>query len=273
MTWNLWWRHGPWRPRQAAILATLREVDADIVTLQEVWEEIGGDRQADLMARQLGFQAVARCVDHEPGTRNGNAILSRWPIRASTALPLLSSGGTPTRSALLAEIETPSGTLPVVTTHLSWRPDHSAVRQDQVRALARFLANYQPTDFPPVLTGDLNAEPTSDELRMLTGRTSVPVPGVVFADAWEQTGDGGPGYTWHPANPYVARNPWPRRRVDYVLVGLPQAPPILDDNTPHLRMVRCRLEGVDQVDGVQPSDHYAVVADLELTSKAPEREG
>jgi endonuclease/exonuclease/phosphatase family metal-dependent hydrolase len=37
MTWNIWWRFGPrWRGRQPALLETLRQVDPDVVALQEV---------------------------------------------------------------------------------------------------------------------------------------------------------------------------------------------------------------------------------------------
>ncbi|MBJ7369551.1 MAG: endonuclease/exonuclease/phosphatase family protein, partial [Ilumatobacteraceae bacterium] len=42
LTWNLWWQFGPWRDRQEAILTTLRNENADIVFLQEVWAQEGG---------------------------------------------------------------------------------------------------------------------------------------------------------------------------------------------------------------------------------------
>ena len=37
MSWNLWWRHGPWEQRQQAIAATLAEVQPDLCGFQEVW--------------------------------------------------------------------------------------------------------------------------------------------------------------------------------------------------------------------------------------------
>ena len=57
MTWNIWWRFGPrWRDRQPALLETLRQVDPDVVALQEVW---GSDEttQADEFAAALGLFA------------------------------------------------------------------------------------------------------------------------------------------------------------------------------------------------------------------------
>ncbi|MDX2860114.1 endonuclease/exonuclease/phosphatase family protein, partial [Streptomyces scabiei] len=42
VTWNLWWRFGPWQERQKAILAVLRELRPDAVGLQEVWQRGDG---------------------------------------------------------------------------------------------------------------------------------------------------------------------------------------------------------------------------------------
>ena len=38
-TWNIWARYGPWEERAPVIESTLREIDADIVGLQEVWDD------------------------------------------------------------------------------------------------------------------------------------------------------------------------------------------------------------------------------------------
>jgi len=39
LTWNIWWRFGPWQRRQPAISSTLAQIDADIIALQEVWSD------------------------------------------------------------------------------------------------------------------------------------------------------------------------------------------------------------------------------------------
>ena len=39
LSWNIWWRYGPWEARRPAIAATLPQLDADVVCLQEVWDE------------------------------------------------------------------------------------------------------------------------------------------------------------------------------------------------------------------------------------------
>ena len=252
-TWNIWWRYGQWQARHAAIRATLQRIRPDIVALNEVWQQVGTEGQASDLGRCLGLHAVARYLPHQPGVLTGNAILSRWPIR-HTDSTLLSR----TRSVLYAEIDSPHGSLLVFTTHLSWRPDESSRRQDQIRNVLKFISDQHRAAFPPILMGDLNAEPNSDELRMLTGRTSVPVPSLGFFDAWEQVGDGTPGHTYARSNPYLTDEPWPSRRIDHVLPGLPTIDPITGWFVP----LRCWVDGSTPVDGVQPSDHYAVVAEL-----------
>jgi endonuclease/exonuclease/phosphatase family metal-dependent hydrolase len=159
--------------------------------------------------------------------------------------------------ALHARIDTPGGALPMFTTHLTYGLGRSQVRVAQVRALAEFVAG-QVADcaYPPVVTGDLNAEPGSDELRLLGGLLTAPAaPGLVLIDAWRYGDPGDPGFTWDRRNGYQASSIVPDSRIDYILVG------------PHRRgrgRVRSvRLGGTAPVDGVWPSDHFAVVAELQ----------
>ena len=41
LSWNLWWRYGPWERRREAIAATLAEAEPDLCGLQEVWGRRG----------------------------------------------------------------------------------------------------------------------------------------------------------------------------------------------------------------------------------------
>jgi endonuclease/exonuclease/phosphatase family metal-dependent hydrolase len=144
----------------------------------------------------------------------------------------------------------------VYCAHLSWRDDHSAIRQAQVAEICRFVRERRPRPFPAVLCGDLNAEPTSDEVRMLTGHAAVPVPGVMFRDAWLAAGNAArEGATASNANPFNAAALGRERRIDYVLVGTPKF-----GGVGHV--VDARLAGNAPVDGLWPSDHLAVVAEL-----------
>lgn len=260
LTWNLWWRFGPWEERQPAILETLRRVDADVLCLQEVYETRDGKSQAADLADALGLHHTytAGLGLDLANESLGNAVLSRWPITATEARGLPApSGLDELRVVLRADVEGPRGGLEVFCTHLNWRLDQSHVRQVQLAAVCEFIAETKPRrTYPPVLCGDMNADPESDEIRMLVGQRPPPVPKLVFLDAWRARGDGGPGYTWSHANPYTLLDPEPERRLDYVFVGYPR------DDDAGGEPTACLVEGVDPVGGVHASDHYAVCAEL-----------
>jgi endonuclease/exonuclease/phosphatase family metal-dependent hydrolase len=260
LTWNLWWRHGPWEARQPAIVATLQRLAPDVVCLQEVWAERDGPSQAAQLADALGGYHAA----FEPGAgfdltehALGNAVLSRWPIQAQTARRLPAPAGLDElRVVLRADLDGPRGPLEVFVTHLNFRLDQSDVRQHQVRAVCEFVAETAARrTYPPLLCGDFNADPGSDEVRMLTGLSPCPVPKLVFLDAWRAGGDGGPGFTWDNANPFAALDCEPDRRIDYVFVGYPRGHGAG-------QVVTARVEATDAVDGVHPSDHRALYAEL-----------
>ena len=90
---------------------------------------------------------------------------------------------------------------------------------------------------------------------MLTGLTTCPVEGLFFHDAWGGAGGEGPGYTWDNDNPYASAKFEANRRIDYILVGWPEA-----RGAGHI--VDCRIAGNEPVGGVWPSDHHAVLAEL-----------
>src|SRR5262245_42304973 len=56
VTWNIWARYGPWELRAPVIAATLAETGADIIGLQEVWDD-GTRNQARELAAALGFES------------------------------------------------------------------------------------------------------------------------------------------------------------------------------------------------------------------------
>ena len=261
--WNIWARYAAWEVRGPIIEAQLRAVAPDICLLVEVWDEPNGRSQAAELAAALGgyHHVYASNLTFADGVHAGNAILSRWPIARSEVrtLPLTAPNGSQDnddeeRLCVFAEVDGPRGAIQAFCAHLSWRTDHGAIRQEQTRAIAEFARDTRPRAFPAVLGGDLNAEPDTDEIRMLTGHAAVPVPGIWFRDAWVHGGDG-PGYTWSNANPWAATSLDGDRRIDYVLVGHPKLGGVGD-------VVHAELLGDTPVDGVYGSDHFGLVTDL-----------
>ncbi|MCF6305558.1 MAG: endonuclease/exonuclease/phosphatase family protein, partial [Rhodobacteraceae bacterium] len=190
------------------------------------------------------------------GVFMGNAILSRWPILQSDISALYEpKGAEESRVVIFAEIDGPRGKIPVFCTHLHWQMHHSHIRQQQVADLTKFIDTKRPWKFPPVLCGDFNADPHAEEVRMLTGQTACPTKNLVFYDAWAFINPSENGFTWDNTNPYAAEAFEPDRRIDYVFTGLPRM-----RGAGHV--VGCKLVASAAVDGVQPSDHYGVLAEL-----------
>jgi endonuclease/exonuclease/phosphatase family metal-dependent hydrolase len=259
VSWNLWWRFGGnWRERQPRIIATLRELRADVVGLQEVWVG-GGTSQAEVLASEPGLHSAVATPSLPPPPRPvespdqadvevGVAVLSRWPVVEEREHRLPSVNRTPPPVALLATLGHPAGPLHVVVSCVEWEPafvdDHLA----QTRALAELVADPAlDGPLPVLLVGDLNAPPDTPQIRTLTD---------VMVDTWVAGGGDGDDITLSSANPYAQTNAWAQmdRRIDYVLAR------------PGHREARVSVERAfiagRPVDGPPPSDHYAVVADL-----------
>ena len=267
MTWNLWWRFGPWEARRHAIVDTIRAANPDVLCLQEVWAETalagtaGVSGMADILTDELGYHAASSTPIGRSDVGFTNAVISRWPssILHDEALPRV-DGSPGHRRIVAASVATPWGSWPFASTHLDHRFDDSDARQVHCRRVLELASGWRgdPTsDLPVIIGADLNAVPDSAEVRMLTGRAAGP-GGIVFSDAWEQAGDG-PGSTWRRENPHAADSAWPNRRIDYVLVSWPRPKPVGNPISAHLVGT-----GPVDVDGgaVWPSDHAAVVVDI-----------
>ena len=258
MTWNVWGRFGPWERRAAAIVATIRAVDPDIVLLQETWLDGTGASQVEQLADELGLVGVHAGGELMFDTWGPtNAILSRWPVDAAVThqLPALHAddwGGL----ALTCSISGPRRPVLVCNVALDWPPHASASRQHALVHLADVIvARQEGARSPLVIGGDFNAGPDSDEIRMLLGRRAPARPGFVLFDAWEHAVTPGAGETWSRKNPWAAPNLLPDQRIDHLFTGWPRRGGVGS-------VLGAWLAGVEPHDGVVASDHYAVVADV-----------
>ena len=253
----------------ALIRRTIAELRPDAIGLQEIIVRHEGFDQAAAILDGLGYEWAFGAAwrwsdaqggplgpDHPNADAFGNVIAARWPLADVAVEPLPGAETGERRSIIGALVDTPEGRLPFASTHLNWKLDHGWVRERQVLAVARFvrdLAGEAPA-LPPIVVGDMNAEPDATEMRYLAGLTSLAGQSVYFQDAWRLGGDGGPGHTWDNRNTYAALSSEPTRRIDYVWVGHPREGRGVVE---HARVV---LD--ESVDGVFPSDHFGVIADV-----------
>ncbi len=261
MTLNLWHDAGPWQERRALIRDWLDRLEPDLIGLQEVLRGDQVDQAAELFACRDFHLDYVRASDFwdQRGLTFGNAIASRWPIRERAELQLPGSGDGEKRAALSLRIESPRGEICFTTTHLHWKLHHGNVRERQVVALFDWVWKRRPREgFPPILVGDFNAEPESSEIRYLVGLQSLGGKSAALRDAWRGAGEGrekNEGLTWSNRNPYA--RPWlePDRRIDYLVAG-PSRPGGIG------AFASCRGVCDSASDGVWPSDHFGVYAEL-----------
>jgi endonuclease/exonuclease/phosphatase family metal-dependent hydrolase len=268
LTLNCWNVSPPFEERLARTRAGIERLQPDIIGLQEIVVRPDGFDQGEEILRGLGYEwafAPAFWWDDEGNLRPprddgvgfGNLIASRHPLLRSEwrQLPGWESGEG--RSVVAVVIDAPCGQVVCACTHLNWKFHHGNVRERQVLAVARFIDEFSAGVFlPPILVGDLNADPDSAEVRFLCGLQSLEGESVYFQDAWRIAGDGSAGITWDNRNPFAATEREPDRRIDYVLVGLPREG--------RGRVEDARLVMNEARNGIYPSDHFGVIAYLRM---------
>lgn len=268
-TLNIWNRSGPWKERLKLIRRDLQDLQPAVLGLQEVLRlgqhsEGSSQNQAEEIAEGGGYEiAYGKAADFGGGLEFGNALLSRYPILESVVVPLPGAESGETRSLLFCRVETPHGQLPVFVTHLNWKLHHGAVRLRQIQFIVDEVMTRAPVDsskLPPVLMGDFNAEPESDEIRFLRGLATIDGRSVYFSDAWIAGGDDGPGATFDRKNRFAALSHEPPRRIDYIFVRGP-------DRKWRGEPMETRLVFTQSENGVWPSDHFGLVTDIAAVAR------
>ena len=271
VTLNIWNNQGPWPERLRLIRRELGELAPDIVGLQEVLHldpaeaQQATPDQAQAIGDGFGYYCAFASAWHiGGGLQFGNALLSRWPIVHADNFQLPCEPDDETRGLLHCVLDSPHGRIAVFVTHLSWKLHQSDIRQQQVAFIAGKVRELAPLDnspgFPPILMGDFNAEPESDEIRYLRGFNSRLGRSIYFADCFAAAGDGSPGYSYARANPYALRAHEPNRRLDYIFSRGP-------DRELRGEPLSARLCFNQPVDGIWPTDHYGVLAEIQAAPR------
>ena len=276
-----------WEERRGVIVEWLEHLAPDVVCLQEVWEDGNSGNSAGWIVDHMpdagwhwrfgggGFPAT---VWPDPELRFGSAILSRWPIdeHAFHLLPVVAGLHPGVDNIPWELLHVRTAGLDVFSTHLAAAPEYGRHRAAQVLAIDELiraargdldtLVDFQtPREaMPPILCGDFNAEPESDEIRFLSAMTALDGRTTHYQDAWRAAGDG-PGWThdWR-RNPIAAALNGPRKRVDYVFVG----DPFLRAGSAG-RVLSASLAFDDTLTGRVASDHTGLVVDIAWPQRPP----
>jgi endonuclease/exonuclease/phosphatase family metal-dependent hydrolase len=273
VSFNVWNTEGDAARRIQMINKELHRLQPDLVALTEVVRTSDIDQLPELID---GLDLHASHQDDllfgpRPHSDHygGTAIATRWPHRAAEILDQRGANSMDVPwCTIAASVPLPGeGDLLFIASTMSWRLSDESSRERQALALSDLDARHR-TALPTVIAGDLNAAPDAACIRYLTGKQTIAGRSVMYHDVWEVAGQG-PGYTWTCDNPNargvidaIVGQPDHRRRIDYILTGSWDAHP----------SATCRVERValafDQPDDdVWPSDHFGVVADLEIQAR------
>ena len=264
MTWNVWWRFGPrWRDRQAGLLRTIRDVDPDVVAMPESWAT-ASESQAGEFAHALGFHHAFGAQSLPPPPEQpehpdqnevdlGIGLLSRWPIVATRQVLLPARHRPQAPIVLMATLAHPAGPLHVLAACLEWEPAYNDDRVAQANALVDLATDPGWDGAAPILVmGDLNAAPDSPVLRPLRD---------VLTDAWTAGGGDPTSATLRSDHPFapLEADELIDQRIDHVFFRVGQPGQRVTVTAP-------RLAG-RPIDGLDPSDHLAVVCDIGWTNR------
>lgn len=261
VTFNLMGMGEPVERRMALAAAAMADLNVDAVALQEVCEHAPHfPNQAATLAKELGCHHVfAPTKQLETGVVEGLAILSRHPIRDQEAYPLPSAEGG--RIVQRVVLESPAGPLVIFNTHLDYHPRNGATREKQVVAVTEILHAHL-GETPSLLAGDFNATPDHDEIRFLRGRHTLEGRRAYLHDAYARVHpiEDPAGETWAKRNPMTRRWRWlePDRRIDFIFVSSIEV-----SGRGEVRSCRVVLDQPDD-EGLFPSDHFGVMADIQL---------
>jgi endonuclease/exonuclease/phosphatase family metal-dependent hydrolase len=261
LTLNLFAQHADWPARSAVLRDQLALLRPDVVALQEAVVDEGSDSARVVLGGEYEFahQTVGLVGD---GRHHGASVASRWPITAvhEVDLHLTPRTGDYSCGAVIAEVVPPGfGRVLVVCHGNSWPWWAERERELQAVAVVRRI-NDLLADRPAhvVVGGDFNATPDTASMRFWTGRQSLDGLSTAYRDCWESVHGDALGWTVDPANPLTAKDEPGLdrgRRIDYLLVRCA-------DHGPTLAITDCRQVLETPVDGVWPSDHFGVLADL-----------
>jgi endonuclease/exonuclease/phosphatase family metal-dependent hydrolase len=138
--------------------AVIRELDSDIIAIQEVDNTPSDDPERHALSMQLDYLTRATGYSSVPGLRiirhtgeYGNAILTRLPVKAVRRVDL-SFGRFEPRGAIDAELDAGVTSLRIIATHFGLLPrERRAQWLKLMTALAETSAH-----MPTILMGDMN---------------------------------------------------------------------------------------------------------------------
>lgn len=236
------------------IIEKLKEIDPDIIGLQEINEDVNGDgsdnqgqRIADALSEhfqtEYNFYQTQTHLSWDNQFNEYIGIITKHPVERSGSSSLVQ--GVFPRKVAWNLIDTQIGKVNFFNTHLSYNSESVRVQQvEQVKSFAKSMSGIFESA-AVIITGDFNSTPETEPIQIMTDTEAETYYISTFAEA----NPGIPGYTV-PANS-------PDSKIDYVFMKAGSEFSIVDSkvemNEPYSA-------------NVYMSDHLAVVTRFVATT-------
>lgn len=235
------------RTRMTKIFSILKEIDADIIFLQEVTTTI-----LHLLLKEDWIQenylisdnAQAKSVDPY-----GALVLCKIKAARLSVLQLSSNMG---RNLLMIKLEFDSTSsqknLLIAGTHLESLIDQTVIRAQQAESIGNYLKEYSNS----ILVGDFNPV-SQQEQRDLVAKTQC------FVDTWDTLVKDSPGFTFDTQINTAARE-FLRGKIVQTKCDL-----ILFHQASKWKPISIKLIGTTEIEkNLFPSDHFGLVAEFQF---------
>jgi endonuclease/exonuclease/phosphatase family metal-dependent hydrolase len=243
-TLNLFNKMGRWGERLPLVLDQLTALQPDVIALQEVDLIIDQGMSLCRLANDRLTEPPRYRIYHmgRPGRdahTEALAVMSRLPVEAHEGLDYLLYENVAQRLRLRLE---DGAVLDFYNTHLYFPPTATQERVSQTKRLLAWVDTWQGAA-ATVVVGDFNAYPEEPTVALMKGR---------FTSAYEAAHGREPEKTW--PTPVNTIDPSPPGCLDYVFVaGARVLEAGLSFDTPR-----------PGVDNLLPSDHFGVMAKLDI---------
>ncbi|TVQ15380.1 MAG: choice-of-anchor D domain-containing protein [Bacteroidetes bacterium] len=247
LTYNIWFDNQNWPARFAHMLSEIRDLDPDIIGLQEVIQRANLDNQAQMLADSLGYYYYFSSVDGEASPqRFGNAIVSRFPIEESNwrALQPLNDY----RTAAHARINVEGNTIDIYNTHLHNAAVNTHIREQQILDMLDFIEETSSSEYI-IVTGDFNANPDWEEMELMYED---------FQDVYPLFHENHLDPEHGTLNYHLGHQ---QRRIDYIFFNKAKQETFVPTSAEVV---------IDEPDdnGIYGSDHFGVFANFDILSDA-----